>query len=222
MFQELKNILSQEEILRLRELARSVRFIDGRATNRGSRTKKNLQVPQDDPRAEEPGKIVRDALARSREFSMWTFPKQVARPTLSLYETGMYYGKHVDEAVFPSQPRAMRSDMSCTVFVSDPADYDGGELVMHLGATQVEIKLRAGDAVVYPTSAIHEVREVTRGARLVAITWIHSVFADPRQREVMSRYFNVVGQLSDSVDEACRLDMEFVRTSLYRMWADLS
>lgn len=222
MFQKLENVLTQEEVQRLRELSRSVRFVDGRATNRGSKTKKNLQVPQDDPRAEEPGKIVRDALARSREFSVWTFPKQVARPTLSLYEPGMYYGKHVDEAIFPSQPRPMRSDMSCTVFISDPEDYQGGELVMHLGATEVELKLKAGDAVVYPTSAIHEVREITRGARLVAITWIHSMFADPRQREVMSRYFNVVGQLADQVDENCRLDMEFVRTSLYRMWADVT
>ncbi|MDX1571825.1 MAG: Fe2+-dependent dioxygenase [Xanthomonadales bacterium] len=220
LIHHLKQVLQPEQVDKLREMAKTVRFVDGRVTNRRSRTKNNLQVPQDDPNCEEPGRIVRDALFRHPEFAQWAYPKRVARPTLSRYEVGMYYGRHCDEAVFASQP-PMRSDASCTVFISEPEEYDGGDLVMHLGPERLKIKYAAGDAVLYPTDAVHEVTEVTRGARLVAITWIQSYIQDAKDREIMGRYDSLVRKLLPEADADTQMDFEYVRTNLFRKWADL-
>lgn len=220
MIRHLRNVLNPQQLQRLKELARSTRFVDGRVTNQGTSRKRNEQVPQDDPTCEAPGKIVRDALFRHPEFAQWAFPKVVARPTLSRYEPGMYYGRHCDEAVFSSQP-PMRSDASCTVFISEPDEYEGGELVMHMGSEEMRIKYDAGDAVLYPTEVVHEVTEVTRGQRLVAITWIHSLIQDPKRREILARYDRLVRKYIKDADEESQMDFEYVRTNLFRRWVDM-
>ena len=220
MIRHLKGVLSADQLRQVRESAARTQFVDGRATNRGTSLKNNLQVPQNDPAAEEPGRIVRDALFRNAELAAWAFPRQVARPTLSRYEPGMYYGIHCDEALFPSQP-PMRSDVSCTIFLSEPADYEGGELVMHLGPEQLPIKYPAGDAVLYPTDAIHEVRPVTSGVRLVAITWIQSYIPDPKHREILGRYHSLVRKLGRDQDPETLVEIDYIRTNLMRMWTDV-
>ena len=148
-------------------------------------------------------------------------PKQVARPTLCLYEPGMTYGYHVDEAVFPSTP-PMRSDVSCTVFVSDPDDYQGGELEVESGAGIVSFKCAAGEAVVYPSTTVHRVAPVTDGRRIVAITWFQSMIRDQRQRDVLLQLQQVANILHTAGDpQGGRTITEAIRTNLMRMGAEL-
>ena len=147
MFLKISDVLTAQELARLRQLAATLKFVDGRATNAGNESKNNLQLDQNDPSVAEPGEIVRNALFRNAELREFAFPVRLARPTLSRYDEGMKYGKHVDAALFPSQPNPMRSDVSCTVFISDPSDYDGGQLTIHLGDQSLELRGEAGSAV---------------------------------------------------------------------------
>ena len=126
MIRHIRNVLRPEELSRLQSLAKVVRFVDGRMTNPETSVKNNLQVPQNDPLATEPGVLVRDALMRHAELRAFALPKQMARPTMARYEPGMNYGWHVDEALFPSNP-PMRSDLSCTIWLSSPISSNRSE-----------------------------------------------------------------------------------------------
>lgn len=220
MIRHLKHVLRPEETAYLIELARNLRFVDGRATNQDSPVKNNLQVSHGDPTATEPGLILRDALMRSAELRAFSIPKQMARPTLARYEPGMTYGWHVDEAMFPSNP-PMRSDLSCTVWLTDPETYDGGELVIQLGEQQLSFKGRAGEAVLYPSTTIHQVTPVTRGQRLVGITWIQSYVAAAQQRELLLQLEEAKAiELAGSRNQRMLVLIESVRTNLFRQWSD--
>ena len=221
MLHHLKNVLTADEIARLREIADQAEFVPGQVTNPHSRIKDNLQLPQNDPATEEAGKLVRGAIFRNQMFRDIVVPKQVARPTLCLYKPGMTYGYHVDEAVFPSQP-PMRSDVSCTVFVSGPDDYEGGELEIESGAGIVSFKCQPGEAVVYPSTTVHRVAPVTGGQRIVAITWFQSMVRDQRQRDVLLQLQQVANILHAAGDpQNGRTITEAIRTNLMRMWAEL-
>lgn len=221
MFRVIENILTSEEIRRLRDLALETRFVEGLATNPGSKVKNNLQVPHDDPKLEEPGQIVRAAIFRNPALRQFAFPKRLARPTLCKYEPGMKYGWHVDEAMFPSQPTPMRSDMSCTIFISEPDSYQGGELEIELGDQRIEVKAAPGAGVFYPSTTVHQVKEVTSGERLVAIAWIQCFVADMEKRELLSTVNDVFAREFGRLDDRSKVDLEKLRTNLFRMWADV-
>ena len=220
MIRHIRNVLQADELARLQSLAKVVRFVDGRMTNPDTSVKNNLQVPQNDPLATEPGVLVRDALMRHPELRAFAFPKQMARPTMVRYEPGMNYGWHVDEALFPSNP-PMRSDLSCTVFLSPRGEYDGGELVIELGQQTLSFKGDAGDAILYPSTTIHQVTPVTRGARLVAITWLQSWVADAAQRELLLQIDELrILEMASRRDARALVLLESLRTNLFRMWSD--
>ena len=221
MIRHIRQVLSRDEIAHLVALSKTTRFVDGRATNPDTSVKHNLQVPQNDPSANEPGLILRDALMRHGELRAFAFPKQMARPTLVRYEPGMTYGWHVDEAMFPSTP-PMRSDLSCTVFLSAPDSYDGGELEIELGQQTLKFKGEAGDAILYPSTTIHRVTPVTRGERLVGITWLQSYVASTAQRELLLQIEELRAlELRDHRKDARAVVLlESLRTNLFRMWAD--
>jgi PKHD-type hydroxylase len=220
MIRHIRNVLAADELARLQALAKVVRFDDGRMTNPGTTVKNNLQVPQNDPLASEPGVLVRDALMRHPELRAFAFPKQMARPTMVRYEPGMNYGWHVDEALFPSNP-PMRSDLSCTVFLSPREDYDGGELVIELGQQTLSFKGEAGDAILYPSTTIHQVTPVTRGARLVAITWLQSWVADAARRELLLQIDELrLLEMAARRDPRALVLLESLRTNLFRTWSD--
>ena len=220
MIRTLRGVLSEGELAHLNRLAEQVPFVDGRATNPDSTVKHNLQVSHADPRATEPGLILRDALVRHPDVRAFALAKQIARPTLARYEPGMDYGWHVDEALFPSTP-PMRSDLSCTVWLSPPESYDGGELVVELGEQTLSYKGAAGDGVLYPSTTIHRVTPVTRGRRLVGITWLQSWIADAHRRELLLQIDEAKSVAAARGDDA-RLTvlLESLRTNLFRMWAD--
>ena len=218
MFLEIDPVLMPAEVQRLRELAAAARFVDGRISNPHNTAKNNLQVDRQDAAYQESGRILSAALARNEEFRNYAFPKIVPPPMLCRYERGMNYGVHTDQAFLPVGPRALRSDVSCTIFISDPETYEGGELAIHLGGRRVDIKGRAGSAVVYPSNMLHEVRPVTSGERLVAITFVESQIADPNQRALLYELGEVAALEGLRMQPENRVRIEHVRNGLHRMW----
>jgi len=162
-----------------------------------------------------------DALRRSREFQNVALPKSIQRPLFSRYTVGMDYGLHVDDALMGREIKA-RSDLSVTVFLSNPDDYDGGELEMASPYGPQEGKLPAGSAVVYPSSTLHRVKPVTAGERLAAVTWVQSFIADPARREVLYEMDKVRRRLSELDPDGEVTDLAFkTYANLLRMWSDV-
>jgi PKHD-type hydroxylase len=179
---KIRNLLTAAEVARLVTLSRELRFVEGRVSNPANLTKANLQADHTDPKYAESVQIVNAALARSREFMDFAFPRQVAPPLLCRYEPGMKYGGHADAALIQVGNARIRSDLSCTVFINDPSTYEGGELSIELGNLAIPIKGAAGEAIVYPSTTLHEVVPVRSGPRLVSITFIESYIADEHGR----------------------------------------
>jgi PKHD-type hydroxylase len=221
MIRLLPQVLNAAELQTVRELLPQVNFADGRMTNQASAVKRNLQASQEDPVNVRIAQLARDALIRHPDVRTYAIPRTLARATVVRYEPGMTYGWHVDEALFPSTP-PMRSDLSCTVFLNSPRDYDGGELVIQLGAQELAYKLEAGDAILYPSTTIHQVAPVTRGVRLAAITWMHSWIADSSQRELLVQLdeARALAARGAAPDPRLQVLLESLKTNLFRMWAD--
>jgi PKHD-type hydroxylase len=148
MFLEIRSLLTPAEIDRMRTLAAAMQFVEGRVSNQSNPTKQNLQAERSsaDNRYTESVRIATEALARSREFREFAFPKRLSEPLLSRYDTGMSYGAHPDSPYLPVAPSGLlRTDLSATIFISDPESYVGGELVVHLGTRKLAFKGSAGD-----------------------------------------------------------------------------
>jgi PKHD-type hydroxylase len=215
-------VLSREELQRLRTALASAEFIDGKATAgyRARRVKNNLQLPEDSQLSKEIGVLIERALRRNRIFEWATWPKLVRGIRVSLYEPGMQYGHHVDNAIKP-KPEPCRTDVAFTIFLSDPTEYDGGELVIESGLGPQEVKLAAGEAVVYPASTLHRVAEVTRGRRLVVVGWVQSQVRDPAQREILYDLERIKRLLAEKMPDSPETDWAFkTQANLLRMWAD--
>jgi PKHD-type hydroxylase len=220
MFLELPDLLTPEEVERLRALAKTLRFVDGRATNPHSTIKNNLQLDYADPGYKDSATIMHQALLRSGEVRDFVFPKMIAPPLLTKYEPGMNYGAHSDAAFIPISTRPLRSDMSCTIFLNDPASYEGGELSVKLGTREIDFKMPAGGAILYPSTTIHQVRPVTSGERLVGITFMESMVVDQASRELLYQLNEVLALEGDKMDWENRTRLSYVSASLYRLWGD--
>lgn len=220
MFLEIPDLLSAAELGELRHFGATAKFVDGRATNPHSKVKQNL-ILADQEAYKRSSQIMFDALRRSEEFNNWAFPKTMAQPWLTKYAGGGAYGVHTDVA-FMQQPggRPLRSDLSCTIYVNAPETYDGGELVVHLGTREVRVKGAAGSAVVYPSNTLHEVTPVTRGERLVGLTFIESRIASAEKRDLLYELNEVAALegLNMSWENYTRLQR--VQMCLLRNWAE--
>jgi PKHD-type hydroxylase len=219
MILELKNFLNAAEVARLTALGGELLFVDGRVSNPANVTKENLQADAADPRSAEATKIVADAFARSEAFRNFAFPRRVAPPLLARYEPGMKYGAHGDVAHLMVEGRLMQSDLSATVFIADPATYEGGELVIHLGTRPMAFKGVPGEVVVYPSTLLHEVRPVRAGTRLVAITFIESAITDEYKRTQLYELNEVAALEGLTMQWANRMRLETVRHNLMRLWS---
>lgn len=212
-------VLSPEQITTLREIAASAPFVDGRITNPHSTVKNNQQL-HDPAACERSAEIMRAALLGSEEFRDFAFPKAVAPPMLTRYEPGMSYGAHADVALMFLPKGVIRADLSCTIFLGDPADYDGGALRVSIGAAEMRFKGEAGTAIVYPSTTLHEVEPVTRGERLVGITFIQSRIADPARRELMFELNEIAALEGLTMQPGNRTRLQWVQANLMRRWAD--
>jgi PKHD-type hydroxylase len=219
MFMEIAQVLTPEEVRRLQEIARSATFVDGRISNPHNPTKQNLQVDTRISGYQDSSRVVAEALQRNEVLHRFTFPVRIAPPLLCKYAPGMKYGRHPDAAFLPMQPTPLRSDVSCTIFLTDPAAYEGGELTIHLGSRPILVKGPAGSAVVYPSTTIHEVLPVRTGERLVSITFIQSQIVDEKQRELLYTLNEVAALEGLNMQWDNRMRLEHVRHSLHRMWS---
>lgn len=219
MFCKIRNLLTPPEVSRLTELGRELRFVDGRVTNPANQTKNNQQADPGDPKYAESVQIVSQAFGRSREFMDFALPKRVAPPLLSRYEPGMKYGAHADSALINLGNSRLRSDLSCTVFISDPSAYEGGELVITIGNQAVPFKGGAGEAIVYPSTTLHEVMPVRAGQRLVSITFIESLICDQHQRLLVAELNDIAALEAGTLQWESRVRLDVVRQNLMRMWS---
>ncbi len=216
------DILEWPEIKKIRAAIESGEFQDGKKTAgyRAKRVKHNQQMDRTTDAAKEVKAAVLAALKRNKIFQRVALPRTIRPPLISRYQVGMTYGLHVDDAMMGSKVK-QRSDVSVTVFLSDPGDYDGGELVMHSPYGEQEIKLPAGHAVVYPSSTLHKVAPVTRGERLAAVTWVQSRVRDPARREILYDVYRMRETLAKLHPEGEEADLAFkTHANLLRMWSE--
>jgi PKHD-type hydroxylase len=219
MLLKIKNLLSEDECARLVALAGELKFVEGRVSNPANTSKQNLQVDSTDPKYAESVQIVGNAMARSREFASFAIPKRVAPPLLCRYEPGMKYGSHADAAIIQLPNVKVRSDLSCTVFIGDPATYEGGELAMVLGNQTLAFKGAPGEAIVYPSTLLHEVVPVRSGQRLVSITFIESHIGDQHERMQVYELNEIAALEGLRMNPESRVRLDVVRQNLLRMWS---
>lgn len=218
------DVLTAEEIKKLREEAALLPFVPGVETagGRARRVKNNEQVSQKAEERKALHEIVVGALMRNKLFTRAAMPKRIRPPLISRYREGMAYGQHVDNAMMGPKQARERSDVSITVFISDIDEYDGGELIIHGAYGAQEVKLPSGSVVAYPSYSLHEVAEVTRGERLVAVTWAQSYVRDDRQREILSSLAEIKEKMNELAPDAVETDQaHHVHANLLRMWADM-
>lgn len=219
MFLQVENFFAPAEVQALSELAREAKFIDGRLSNPHNINKDNVIADTNDPVARKAAQMALTALQRCEEAKNFCQPQRVAVPTLTRYDAGMKYGAHIDAAFLPVGAQPLRSDVSCTMFISAPGEYEGGELLVHLGTETVRIKGNAGSAVFYPSTHVHQVTPVTSGARLVIITFIESQIPDEMQRELLYALGEVRALEGLKMDWRNRTQLEYVIANLLRMWS---
>lgn len=218
MFLHVKNVLTPAELDELRKLSASVRFVDGKASNPHNLAKNNLQAEPQHADAVKAAHIAGAAINRNEEIRNFVFPKRMASPLFARYEPGMQYGVHSDAPMLPLPSSPLRSDVSGTLFLAEKDSYEGGELVIHLGSEKVAIKGEPGSMVVYPSTTLHEVTPVTKGARLVMITFIESWMPDQIQRELLYTLNEVHALEGLKMSWENRTRLQFVISSLHRMW----
>jgi PKHD-type hydroxylase len=220
MFLEVPDILTPLEIARLREVAAKSVFVDGRITNPHSKVKNNAQLNYSDQAYMESSRIMAAALQRNVAFRSFAFPKVMAPPMLTKYSIGKNYGIHADAPFLPIGDRPLRSDLSCTIFISAPDTYENGALSVMLGTRRVEFKGPAGSAIVYPSNTLHEVISVTAGERIVGLTFIESRISNPTHREILHELNDVAGLEGLNISRENFTRLEHVQSSLHRLWAE--
>ena len=224
MLLHIENLLDAATVVRLRAKLDAAAWTDGRETvgPQGAQVKRNQQLPDASPLRTELGREVLAACARHPEFHAATLPVKILPPRFNRYSGGGAYGAHIDGAVMAlADGSQLRSDIACTVFLSEPDDYDGGELIVDDTYGEHEVKLPAGDAIVYPSSSLHRVEPVTRGARVAAFFWVQSLVRDGGQRRTLLQLDTAIRQLTESGADAHAVkQLTGVYHNLLRQWSE--
>lgn len=213
-------ILTDAEVGECRKIAASAPFIDGKITNPHNTAKQNEQL-HDQAAYQKSSELLKSALARSPEFMEFAFPVALAPPMMTRYKPGMKYGAHADAAFIQLPGATIRSDLSCTIFLNEPKDYEGGELHLRLGDAELSFKLKPGEAIVYPSDALHQVVPVTKGERLVAITFIQSRIQDPFRRNMLYELNEVAALEGLKMDAENFGRLQLIQQNLLRYWSDM-
>lgn len=218
MFKIIEGLLGEAELAELNRIADASEFVDGRVSNPHNKAKQNLQL-HDGKVIDATARMIIDALMRSEDFRNFAFPRVIAPPIITAYRSGMKYGLHPDAAFMQLGKNLMRSDISCTVFLSDPASYEGGELQISLGEQEVKIKLPAGAVVLYPSNTLHQVLEVTKGERRVGLTFIESRIVEPENRELLYELNEVAALEGLNMEWDNYVRLQRLQMALLRRWA---
>lgn len=228
MLLHVANVLNAEQVALFRERLANAAWADGRITAgfQSAQAKRNEQLPENDPMAEELGAQVTEAVLANTTFFAGALPRHIYPPLFNRYSGGQQFGFHVDNAirydrrVEPALP--IRTDLSATLFLSEPDDYDGGELVIEDSFGTHAVKLPAGDLLLYPGSSLHKVLPVTRGARVASFFWIESLIRDAGQRRILFDLDVAIQQLNQ--DSASNPETVISLTGVYhnllRQWSE--
>ena len=223
MLLEIPGVLTPDQVRRFRARLDGARWIDGNVTSghQSARAKYNEQVPEESAEARELGEEILHALAKSQLFMSAALPKQVFPPLFNRYGPGMTFGNHIDAAFRSHAPTGVRirTDISATLFLTAPQDYDGGELLIEDTYGVQRVKLDAGSMVVYPSTSLHRVEPVTRGARVSSFFWIQSLVREDAQRALLFDLDMAIVRLTrDRSDDPSLVSLAGVYNNLLRMW----
>jgi len=225
MLIHIRNIITAEQVAQIRAALDTAEWVDGRNTAGyiSQRVKDNQQVPDAHPVARELGSQLLALLEQHPTFTSAALPLKVVPPLFNRYSGNQTYGRHVDGAIRPiaGTPYRVRTDLSATLFLTPPEDYDGGELVIEDTFGQRRVKLPAGDMVLYPGTSVHHVEPVTRGTRTASFFWIQSMVREDSQRTMLFNLDNSIQQLGRDVpDHPSVVQLAGLYHNLLRLWAD--
>src|SRR5579871_2903377 len=225
MLLQIPHVLEAAQVAECRKLLETADWTDGRATAGylSRAVKDNQQVPEGHPVARRLGGLILDALDRNQLFVSAALPLKVVPPLFNRYAGGQSYGGHVDGAVRPvfGTPHRVRTDLSATLFLSSPEEYDGGELVIDDSLREQRIKLSAGDMILYPGNSVHHVEPVTRGTRLAAFFWVQSMVRENAKREVLFDIDTALQALGrDAAGHPSLIKLAGAYHNLLRLWSD--
>lgn len=219
-------VLNKAQVADFRRTLESLPWVDGKVTAgaQSARAKSNLQVPEDTPEARELGQTILTALGQNELFISAALPMRVFPPLFNRYDEGMFFKAHVDNAVrFAPGMIRQRTDVSCTLFLSEPDEYDGGELVIQDTYGEQQVKFEAGDMALYPATSLHRVEPITRGSRWASFFWAQSMVKDEGQRRILydldCAIRDVRAALSDDFEPA--VSLTGVYHNLLRRWGDM-
>jgi PKHD-type hydroxylase len=220
----IKGLLSSEEAEKCRQALMRETWNDGRQTagHVAINVKTNLQLSRDSQVAQQIGDLILDRLGAHPQFMSAVLPAKVLPPLFNRYESGGAYGNHVDNALLtlPNSSIKLRSDVSTTVFLSEPEEYEGGELVIQHSYGEERVKLAAGDAIVYPANSLHRVEPVTEGIRLAAFFWSQSLVASSEQRQMLYELDQSIQTLSmDHPESESIASLTHLYHNLLRHWS---
>lgn len=225
MLLHIPEVLTRDELAHIRQALDAAEWTDGRETVgvQGAKVKRNQQLPDASPLKSELGQVVSAALERNPLFFAATLPLKTLPPRFNRYAGGGEYGFHVDGAVMRlGNGQQLRSDVSCTLFLAEPDEYDGGELIVSDTYGEHEVKLPAGDLIVYPSSSLHKVAPVTRGARLAAFFWVQSMIRDDARRRMLFEMDTAIETLRrGGADDGAVLQLTGVYHNLLRQWTEV-
>lgn len=227
MMLHIPGVLTREQVARMRErMDGAQEWVDGRASvgTQGAQVKRNRQLREDSPLALQLGETIKGALLANPLFFSAVLPLRILAPYFNAYGGGEHYGLHVDGAVRAQRGGLppLRADVSTTVFLSDPEEYDGGELVVVDAYGTHEVKLPAGDAIVYPSGSMHQVMPVTRGERLASFLWTQSMVKDDWKRSMLFELDAHIRKLrADHGEEEAIVGVTGHYHNLLRMWAEM-
>jgi PKHD-type hydroxylase len=225
MLLQIPEVLSAEQVKQFRARLDAASWVDGNVTSghQSARAKVNEQLPEESAVARELGEVILSALSRNALFFSAALPKQVFPPLFNRYREGMTFGNHVDSAIrthAPSRLR-MRTDLSATLFLAAPEEYDGGELLVEDNYGTHSVKLPAGHLVLYPATSLHRVNPITRGARVASFFWIQSMVRDDAQRALLFDMDMAIIRLGkDQPEHPGLVSMVGVYHNLLRMWSE--
>ena len=227
MMLQIPGVLTKDEVARMRDLIDAADWADGNATSgfQSALAKQNRQLPEDSAAAREAGAVILAALERHPLFIAGALPAKIFPPLFNRYGVGDAFGDHVDNAVRQSRDGQVRirTDLSATLFLTEPHDYDGGELTVDDAYGVHQVKLEAGDLILYPASSLHRVEAITRGARVSSFFWIQSLVRDDAKRTLLLDMDMAIQRVGASLGQG---DPSIVALTgayhnLLRMWAEL-
>ena len=226
MLLQIPDVLTREQVAQARQTLDAAEWVDGRVTagHQSARAKDNMQLPEDHPASRQLGEMILGALQRNSLFISAALPLRVFPPLFNRYQGGQAFGNHVDNAIrqLPGSGLRIRTDLSATLFLAEPAEYDGGELMVEDTYGVHSVKLPAGHLVLYPSTSLHNVRPVTRGARIASFFWIQSMVRDDGERTLLFDLDSAIQQVASEVPGSpAPVHLTAVYHNLLRRWADM-